>query len=824
VRNVLRFGLLTVLLASPLSLGNTVPYESIAHEEENDTEEGRVLQQIPWDDALRQLQNNMTNTTNATITDTVSSNATTTTTTTTKQNETTTLNSTTTTITWINLLSAVPCTAADGVTPLTYFRSDPKNPSQLLERNIGVSHMAAALMAMTQFNDRNPAVIPQLTATSPYLLQDCEMVQFDIQGSAMVNSQGSKHATLGALLEHVTLGEQMNQQEQQQQQDRPSLPNALINGYYFRDEPSLQLSVAADTLRIPFVTTGGLDGEILSSSQRPQGLIDITPTPYYYTSRVFADVFAVAEALLSYLEYIQRDKFVGLLYSTNPAEIQLHEAIQSRAAAWREQRHGTRNANQQEEEDTATPSSEQFRFYSRDYVSGSFAGIEHRSIDVALHELDLTGFRTIVILLHDFQTEIPLLAKVLRETGMHRDDYAIIFLGDFDVEQLLTVFKDVEGTSTTTTTDDLDDETLQLQEDMVRLIIGSAVFQPVEPFMYNNGFNSSGREMDRFLDSWMNQGQDMVDLVNSKLPMIWKDNGVVMNEEQQEQQQKQQHYLSKIDSSFFESSSPGLGAAFVYDAVIAIGMGFCRAHQQELGRQHGEDQNRTATTTQSEPTALLVDSIRQSSFDGATGHVAFESSRDNSFYPGQRIGDTISFAVYNILSPTTARITDVLEGSVGQEKRRPWQSLHDFLYSDGTTSPPLLLRTVPEQNYIGKGPRIWGFFLLSACMVINLSLMVWVHLNREVKVVKAAQPEFLHMITVGATLLALTIFPNSFDESHGWDAKMIGRACTSSPWLVSTGFMLIYTGLWLKLWRINKVNDSCQMRPSQIGWKFSSYF
>jgi hypothetical protein len=180
--------------------------------------------------------------------------------------------------------------------------------------------------------------------------------------------------------------------------------------------------------------------------------------------------------------------------------------------------------------------------------------------------------------------------------------------------------------------------------------------------------------------------------------------------------------------------------------------------------------------------------------------------------------------VYNILSPTTARITDVLEGSVGQEKRRPWQSLHDFLYSDGTTSPPLLLRTVPEQNYIGKGPRIWGFFLLSACIVINLSLMVWVHLNREVKVVKAAQPEFLHMITVGATMLALTIFPNSFDESHGWDAKMIGRACTSSPWLVSIGFMLIYTGLWLKLWRINKVNDFCQMPPSQMGWKFSSFF
>jgi hypothetical protein len=59
----------------------------------------------------------------------------------------------------------------------------------------------------------------------------------------------------------------------------------------------------------------------------------------------------------------------------------------------------------------------------------------------------------------------------------------------------------------------------------------------------------------------MNQGQDMVDLVNSKLPMICKENDNVRNEEQQEhqQQQQQQHESANIDSSFFQSSSsPGL--------------------------------------------------------------------------------------------------------------------------------------------------------------------------------------------------------------------------------------------------------------------------
>jgi hypothetical protein len=78
--------------------------------------------------------------------------------------------------------------------------------------------------------------------------------------------------------------------------------------------------------------------------------------------------------------------------------VQLHKAIQLRAAAWQEQRHGTR-ANTKEEKDgssvtgssvtAAAIPSEQFG------ILYSIAGIEHRSIDVALHELDLTGFWTI---------------------------------------------------------------------------------------------------------------------------------------------------------------------------------------------------------------------------------------------------------------------------------------------------------------------------------------------------------------------------------------------------------------------------------------------
>jgi hypothetical protein len=67
----------------------------------------------------------------------------------------------------------------------------------------------------------------------------------------------------------------------------------------FKPRVLREKSKVADPLRIPFVTTGGLDGEILLSQQ--QGSIGTPP----YTSHV---------PFLSYLEYIQQDKYVGLLY------------------------------------------------------------------------------------------------------------------------------------------------------------------------------------------------------------------------------------------------------------------------------------------------------------------------------------------------------------------------------------------------------------------------------------------------------------------------------------------------------------------------------
>ena len=68
--------------------------------------------------------------------------------------------------------------------------------------------------------------------------------------------------------------------------------------------------------------------------------------------------------------------------------------------------------------------------------------------------------------------------------------------------------------------------------------------------------------------------------------------------------------------------------------------------------------------------------------------------------------------------------------------------------------------------------------------------VVWVVVNRSHAVVVAAQPPFLYALFVGASVLSLVILCSSFDESYGWDANMLSRACVAIPWLACTGKLL----------------------------------
>jgi hypothetical protein len=102
---------------------------------------------------------------------------------------------------------------------------------------------------------------------------------------------------------------------------------------------------------------------------------------------------------------------------------------------------------------------------------------------------------------------------------------------------------------------------------------------------------------------------------------------------------------------------------------------------------------------------------------------------------------------------------------------------------------------------------IVGLSLMSLLIALSLACGGIVKYHREHRVVKALQPEFLQIICLGVCVVALAILPMSLEDEI---SSQTGRdmACMASPWLLSLGFNIIMSALFVKLRRINTVMNS----------------
>jgi hypothetical protein len=229
---------------------------------------------------------------------------------------------------------------------------------------------------------------------------------------------------------------------------------------------------------------------------------------------------------------------------------------------------------------------------------------------------------------------------------------------------------------------------------------------------------------------------------------------------------------------------------FLYDAVMTAGIGACLAEQASNGTVSGTDHQ---------------SSIRRTTFTGATGLVAFGGETKDEI--GARDPSTVSWAEINVLPPRSGgnetehfSITGVYEAG-----SRHWHPIQPFVYRDGRTVPPELLRDEGDQNYLSSGLRIMGLTLMGIALLGALICALWVFLCRNHRVLRASQPVFLYLIAFGAAVETLTILTISNDESYGWSTEALSAACMANPWLLSTGHIIIYASLFTKLWRVNKV-------------------
>jgi len=136
--------------------------------------------------------------------------------------------------------------------------------------------------------------------------------------------------------------------------------------------------------------------------------------------------------------------------------------------------------------------------------------------------------------------------------------------------------------------------------------------------------------------------------------------------------------------------------------------------------------------------------------------------------------------------------------------------------SQNTYEPTKLSR-----NTISDGYRYGLWSLAGLGMIIALYFAYWSYAERKNKVVRASQPIFLGMISVGVFIMLSTIIPIGMDESfYGLDEDQLGYACAISPWLFSVGFVISFSALFSKTWRVNKIlNNPDKFRRLKVTYR-----
>jgi hypothetical protein len=396
------------------------------------------------------------------------------------------------------------------------------------------------------------------------------------------------------------------------------------------------------------------------------------------------------------------------------------------------------------EMDTNLIENRAYGYYSP-FINPTLSAVQ--GIRKALQEVKDSGFRTIVMCMELATLELPEIAEVANDLGLSNGDYLWMWFGDFDPIYW-----------------DSDDEHIR------KFLAGSIWTLPLEGHLVD--------ENDKFLLAYQSQDELAVNHLNAANPIAFGATGYRFAE-----------------ADFFEKFKPDYGSGFLYDSVIATGMGACLA-LAEKGN----------VTVESH-----VRGIRSASFTGASGVVRLNQNTeanltdDASSRDGARTSSSMLWGVLNLRPPQPPGAEPIPFALTTLFSEGQWERLQAISYADGRDVPPDFLREEPKQNHLTPGVRAVGFALMGISILTAVAAAVWVFLHRKHRIVVAAQPYFLYELCLGAIISASTIFPISFDESYGWSDQQLGRACMATPWFLSLGHIITYGALFSKLWRINKV-------------------
>jgi len=298
-------------------------------------------------------------------------------------------------------------------------------------------------------------------------------------------------------------------------------------------------------------------------------------------------------------------------------------------------------------------------------------------------------------------------------------------------------------------------------------------------------------EYDMFVQEWEKLGNnpDTLSYINSKQPPPPEGESFDFN---------------RTKDWFYKT--PNHVALYTYDAVIGMGISACQA---AIDAKSTFEEGDVFTGAEHHSAFIGID------FRSASGDVKI--GPDNF----SRNDESTNFFVGNIVETSATDTTVTLQGkgyALFDAATAGWEpymgsvggsSFTDqFIFSDGTkNAPPEIGGVEEERNLISTGVRSACLILASVIILMAIACVAYLVRMRKHAVIRMSQPPFLAMICVGTIIMALTIIPVSMDEGVAGQ-RSLDASCSLSPWLFSIGFVVTFSALFSKLWRVNKIVDA----------------
>ncbi|KAI2509762.1 G-protein coupled GABA receptor [Fragilaria crotonensis] len=229
-----------------------------------------------------------------------------------------------------------------------------------------------------------------------------------------------------------------------------------------------------------------------------------------------------------------------------------------------------------------------------------------------------------------------------------------------------------------------------------------------------------------------------------------------------------------------------------YDAIIASGLAACSIQKEIFTNIE------------------FFEAVTNVEFDGASGKVRLDPKTQS------RDVNTVRYALMNMLTDSQGSVGDKLRFQARVASHYDLSSsdkaavqVTPFIFADNSTTPPDQLPPLEvDQSLIGQGIRISGLVLCGLTILNAVGWMLFTRYYRRSKVIRGSQPPFLYMLCVGVIVMATSIIPMGLQEPVSKQALDV--ACMSQLWLLSAGFTTIFSALFCKLWRLNKLLASAK--------------